>query len=114
MFYSTFGSVNPRSFVVANLVGGGNDGNVAPRNLGAAGTLQLAFRSRSSTASGCLAITARSTREGASGRERPCSQLRNVASGKPNLAANCAWLKPDVAHIDVGHVDPRDANVVVL
>jgi len=55
---------------------------------------QLAFRSTSSTASGCFAITARSTRVGASGRDRPCSQLRRVAGGKPNLVANCAWLSP--------------------
>lgn len=55
---------------------------------------QLAFRRTSSTASGCFAITASSTRVGASGRARPCSQLRKVAGGKPNLVANCAWLRP--------------------
>src|SRR5579884_4271075 len=37
-------------------------------------------------------MTARSTRVGTSGRDRPCSQLRSVAGGKPNFVANCAWL----------------------
>ena len=65
----------------------------AVRDFGAAGCAchdQLAFRSTSSTASGCLAMTASSTRVGASGRDRPCSQLRSVAGGKPNFVANCA------------------------
>jgi hypothetical protein len=35
----------------------------------------------SSTLSGCFAITASNTRAGASGRTRPCSQLRSVAGG---------------------------------
>src|SRR6266498_5736083 len=30
----------------------------------------------------------------ASGRDRPCSQLRSVPGGKPNFVANCAWLRP--------------------
>ena len=49
---------------------------------------QLALRSTSSTASGCLAITAKSTRVGASGCDLPCSQFLSVAGGKPNLVAN--------------------------
>ena len=55
---------------------------------------QLAFRSTSSTASGCFAITANSTRVGASGRDLLCSQFLSVAGGKPNFVANCAWLSP--------------------
>jgi hypothetical protein len=55
---------------------------------------QLAFRRTSSTASGCFAITASNTRVGASGCARPCSQFLSVAGGKPNLVANCAWLRP--------------------
>ena len=35
--------------------------------------------------------SASSTREGASGCARPCSQFLSVAGGKPNLVANCAW-----------------------
>src|ERR1035438_4331973 len=57
-------------------------------------TDQLAFRSTSSTAAGCFAMTASSTRVGASGCDLPCSQFLNVAGGKPNLVANCAWLSP--------------------
>src|SRR5450432_1901976 len=53
---------------------------------------QLALRSTSSTASGCLAMTASSTRVGASGCDLPCSQFLSVVGGKPNLVANCAWL----------------------
>ena len=55
---------------------------------------QLACRSTSSTAAGCLAITASKTRVGASGCDLPCSQLRKVAGGKPNLVANFDWLSP--------------------
>src|ERR1017187_8793012 len=55
---------------------------------------QPAFRSTSSTASGCFAMTARSTRVGASGRDLPCSQFLSVAGRKPNFVANCAWLRP--------------------
>ena len=58
------------------------------------GESQPAFRSTSSTASGCFAITASSTRVGASGCDLPCSQFRSVAGGNPNLIANCAWLSP--------------------
>jgi hypothetical protein len=39
-------------------------------------------------------MTASRTRVGASGRDRPCSQLRSVAGGNPNFVANCAWLSP--------------------
>jgi hypothetical protein len=56
--------------------------------------LQLALRIASSTASGCRAITASSTRAGPSGRVRPCSQFFSVAGWNPNLAANAAWLSP--------------------
>ena len=42
---------------------------------------QLAFRKTSSTASGCLAITASSTRVGASGRDRPCSNCAAWPAG---------------------------------
>lgn len=55
---------------------------------------QLAFRRTSSTASGCLAITASRTRVGVSGRARPCSQFRSVAGGNPSFVADCAWLSP--------------------
>ena len=59
---------------------------VLPRT--AARSDQLAFRRTSSTASGCFAITASSTRVGASGYDRPCSQFLRVAGGNPNLVAN--------------------------
>jgi tetratricopeptide (TPR) repeat protein len=50
--------------------------------------VQLALRSASSTASGCFAMTASSTRVGASGCDLPCSQFLSVAGGRPNLVAN--------------------------
>ena len=46
---------------------------------------QGAGRSASSTASGCLAITARRTRAGPSGRVRPCSQFFTEAAANPAL-----------------------------
>ena len=60
----------------------------------AAAFCQLTFRSTSSTASGCRAITANRTRAGVSGCDLRCSQFLSVAGGKPNLDANCAWLSP--------------------
>ena len=39
-------------------------------------------------------MTASRTRVGASGCDLPCSQFLSVAGGKPNLVANCAWLRP--------------------
>src|ERR1017187_6544453 len=78
--------------ILQTLSGESGENASDPFTLSAGG--QLACRNTSSTAAGCSAMTDRKSRVGASGCDLPCSQLRKVAGGKPNLVANFAWLSP--------------------
>jgi hypothetical protein len=71
----------------------------------------VAFSNTSSTASGCFAIMASRVRVGASGEDRPCSQLRSV---RGKLRPAQSHLVPDRTIIDFGYMHLCHADVVVL
>ena len=63
-------------------------------------------------------MTASSTRVGASGRDRPCSQLRSVAGGRPNFVGEQRWIDRsrdrygNAARIGIDGGDPPIAEYV--